>query len=164
MCDSLRVLPECHADTLLVSIIGFKRANHKPSIGAVANAMKDKMKTMKVVGVIDDDKKSIPKYFEQFEIIEKKDNLLKKKHPSREHYLIVLHPAFEDWVFAAADKVGIDPADSKYGFKTKKYFRNISKNKNVDENQKVKGFLNDIKQQKNSPMTTIKKWITEILD
>lgn len=154
------VLPECHADTLLIDLIGFKNPNHQPSIGAVANTMKDKMEKQLAIGVVDDDKRT-PKYFEKFEIVESKDGLIRKKHPDNKHHIIVLQPAFEDWIFNAADDLGIDP--KKYGISNKKYFRKITKDQNVHKNDNVKQFLNAIKQKKGSPMNTLKKWIDEIL-
>ena len=161
MSNSYKIIPECHADTLLIEIIGFKKPNHQPGIGEVANIMDRKMATQKVVGVVDDDKRT-PEYFKKFKEERIENNLSRRKHPDRNHYIIVVQPAFEDWVFNAADEVGIDPA--RYGFRSRKAFRNVSKSQNVDKNENVKQFLNAIKQKKDSPMNTIKKWITEILD
>ena len=153
------ILPECYADTVLIEIAGFKHPNHQPSIGQVANSMKKRPKT-KLIGVVDDDKNK-PAYFSQFVLLEEKDRLSKYKHPDREHYLIILSPAFEKWIYDAATDVNVDP--EKYGFKSMKRFKNATKNQFVSNNQEVKRFLNDIKQRKNSPMQTLIRWIREIL-
>ncbi len=152
------ILPECYADTLLVHLLGFKYPNHCPSIGAVANTMK---KQSLAIGVIDRDKRQ-PKYFSEFDLLEEKHDLQLKKHPNKRHYLIVVSPAFEKWIFKAADSVDVKP--EKYGFKTWKRFKNISKSRTVDRNQDFKQFINAIKQKKSPPTEQMIEWIQDILD
>lgn len=161
MSRTYQVLPECHGDTLLIDLIGFKNPNHQPSIGAVANAMKDNFTNRLAIGVIDDDKKK-PNYFEEFEMQKTKDNIIQKKLPNKKHYIIILQPALEEWVFNAAENLGIEP--SKYGIKNMRYFKKLTKNRNVHTNEKVIQFLNAIKQKKGSPMQTLYSWIDNILN
>lgn len=155
------IIPECYADTLLVSLIGFKGANHALGIGEVSRLMQKNYKTRLAIGVIDADKTQ-PKYFDKFESIKRVKGLEHKKHPDFNHHIIVVKPAFEKWIFAAANAVDVEP--SKYGFKTEKYFKNVSKNVNVSSNDNFKQFINTINQKKSEPTETLKNWIEELLN
>jgi len=145
------ILPECHADTLLIDLIGFKKPNHQPNIGDVINTMKSRFANKLAIGFIDDDKTK-PKYVEEFEEDQSENNLKLLKHRDRKHYLIIVQPAFEEWVFSAAENLDINP--SKYKIRNLKYFKKIAKNMHVHKNENVKQLLNAIKQTKNSPMNT----------
>lgn len=167
MIDGRCVLPECHADTLLIRLMGFERPAHKYSIGAVANAMKDGYKNRAAVGVIDNDKGNIPKYFDDFETESKTSNFIFKHLPDKKRFLVVVTPAFESCIFNIAEELRVNPAD--YGFKSMKQFKNATKDKNVQNNQNVKQFLNTLiqkkgKDKKDSPLQEVKTWIIEKLE
>ncbi len=161
MSRALSILPECYVDTLLVDLVGFKKPNHQTSIGQVANTLKTNYKNRLAIGVVDNDK-SQPKYFDEFELLEKKQGLILKKHSSNKHFLIIIDPDFEKWIFEIAELLGVNPAD--YGFKTVKAFKNRTKDIHVAKNQKVKDFLNRLVQKKDSPAHVLKRWINDILD
>lgn len=151
-----QVVPECYADTLLVEILGFKRPNHQLGIGKVIGMFDKNLKNRAAVGIIDDDKVK-PKELDHFEDSEsafKIKRLIKDKHS-----ILVISPAFEDWIFENAKAVNIDP--SQYGFRTKKFFKEVCKKQDADENIQLKQFLNTLKQ-KNAPgFTQLKTWICE---
>lgn len=155
-----RILPECYADTLLIRIALAVKANHQSNISNVAKALKTNYKNRLAIGIVDNDKTQSA-YFKEFDKIKEKDGLILKKHPNKKHYLIYLNPAFEQWVFDAAEVLGVEPA--KYKIRNIKYFKKVSKDINVENNQQVKNFLNTIKQKKNSPVTTLVNWINAIL-
>lgn len=46
-----RIIPECHADTLLIKFAGYDTPNHQHSIGQVANLMKTKYFNRKVIKI-----------------------------------------------------------------------------------------------------------------
>jgi len=75
--------------------------------------------------------------------------------------LIVLNPAFEKWVFNAANISGIDPI--KYGFRDIIAFKDATKTIHARKNHNIKNFLNAIKQKLNNPITQITQWIEDIL-
>jgi|APTNR8051073442_1049403.scaffolds.fasta_scaffold00768_7 hypothetical protein len=156
----LQILPECYADTLLAEVLGFEKPNHKANINEVAKTMKHTLKTSLAVGLIDDDKVT-QEYFEEFSEYDRKYNTILKKHPDRKHYLIVLNPAFEKWVFNAANISGIDPI--KYGFRDIIAFKDATKTIHARKNHNIKNFLNAIKQKLNNPITQITQWIEDIL-
>ncbi len=162
MIDGRNVLPECHADTLLIRLMGFEHPTHQDSIGAVANAMKDRYKNKAAVGVIDDNKGSIPKYFDDFQTESRTGNFIFKHLPDKKRFLVVVTPAFESCMFNIAEELEVNPI--KYGFKSLKQFKNATKDENVHNNQNVKQFLNTLIQKKDSPLKEVKTWIIEKLE
>jgi len=161
MIDDSSVIPECHADTLLIRLLGFERPTHKEGIGGVANVMKKDYKNRAAVGVVDDDNKT-PTYFKSFEVEKRRNNFIFKYLPHEKHCLLVVTPAFESCIFNIAEELRVNPAD--YGFKSMKQFKNATKDKNVHNNQNVKQFLNTLIQKKDSPLKEVKTWIIEKLD
>jgi len=153
------ILPECYADTLLVEILlGVKIRNHQLGIGAVKNALITKFKNTVAVGIIDNDKKK-PTDFVEFAIAEENKGIQRRLKDDAKHTLLVISPAFEDWVFANADAIDVDPA--KYGFHTRKYFRETCKRENASENLQLKQFLNTLKQKKAPGFVQLKTWVCE---
>lgn len=144
---SHQILPECYADTLLVEMLGFERPNHQLSIGSALNALEKKFKNRPAVAVIDNDKVK-PKSFDQFQLADEQHGIQVWTKPETRHAVLVVCPAFEDWVFENAAQVEVSP--EKYGFRSRKYFRETCKRQNVADNQQVKQFLNTLKQ-KNAP-------------
>jgi len=155
-----RILPECHADTLLAEIAGFK-ANHQPNINEVAKSMEFYFKGSLAIGIVDDDNRK-PEYFKAFIVLNTGYEFILKKHPERKHYLIVLSPAFEKWIFNTAEICGIDPA--RFTFRDIDYFKKCTKDSLVHKNKEVRSFLNAIKQKPNNPITQISQCIENILD
>ena len=90
-----RILPECHADTLLAEVAGFK-ANHQPNINEVAKSMEVHFKGSLAIGIVDDDNR-IPNYFKTFVVLNTDNGFILKKQPERKHYLI-----------GVRDKIGAD--------------------------------------------------------
>lgn len=151
-----QVIPECYADTLLVELLGFKYPKHELGIGKVINRLDYEFKNCLAVGLIDDDKVK-PKKLDEFDFIEKKCNI--KRLIRDKHSILIISPAFEDWVFDNAKTVEVDP--SKYGFKSSKFFRESCKREDAKTNDNLKQFLNTLKQ-KNAPgFSQLKTWICE---
>ncbi len=162
MSSCLQLLPECEGNTLLIEMLGYKNPNHSSNIGAVANKMQKDFKNRTAIGIIDKDKSSVPSYFKEFTIIDSFDYLELKKHAEREHYAILLIPAFEDFILKIADDVGV--SFTTYKFNTEKYFREQCKKQNTRSNQNLKNFLGTIINQKQAPSTEqVKAWINDIL-
>ena len=138
-----QVIPECYADTLLVEILGFKRPNHQLGIGKVLAMFKEKMKNRKAVGIIDDDKIK-PRQLDQFSLKEEKDGI--KLLTNGHHAILIITPAFENWIYQNARQVDLDPA--KFGFPGAKKFREVCKRQDAKDNQELKQFLNALKQKK----------------
>ncbi len=152
------IIPECYADTLLVEMLGFVTPNHKLGIGEVMDALAKKFINNRAVGIIDNDKKK-PTDFKEFDLVEECEGLQRRLRANTQHTIIVITPAFENWVFQNAAKVDVDP--QKYGFKTAKIFRSICKRQDANQNQNLKQFINTLKQ-KNAPgFQQLKTWIAD---
>lgn len=151
-----QILPECYADTLLVEILGFKQPSHQLGIGKVISVLDKNFKNRNAVGIIDDDKVK-PKDLDSFELCGNEWSI--KRLCKGKHSVLIISPAFENWVFDNADMVNVDPA--KHGFHTEKMFRNTCKRQDASRNENLRQFLNALKQ-KNAPgFLQLKSWICE---
>jgi len=160
-----RLLPECFGDTTLMNLLGYDPVSHQRDfgIGQVLQTMQKYFHNQLAVGVVDGDKSVTAKIFHEFELVIPGNDLHLKKHPQRRHYLIVLRPAIEKFLFAAAKQAEVDPAN--FGFADEEYFRRICKNQHVASNQNFKQFINAIKQKKeDSCLKTLQSWLFELLD
>ncbi|MEO1260948.1 MAG: hypothetical protein AAFZ15_19265 [Bacteroidota bacterium] len=162
MSKGLQILPECDGDTTLIEILEYKKPDHQPSISKVLSTLnEEKRKNITLIGVIDDDKRK-PQLFSEYNTIEETKNLIKRKHPERNHYLFVLKPALEQFLFDAADQANVDPG--KYGFKNLDRLKKICKTKAVRKDQNFKQFVNSLKQKKaDSCVKKLRAWLIEIL-
>ncbi len=161
MSNADRVLPECYGDTALIEMLGYKNPNHQLSgIGQVLKVMDEKLAKQKVVGIIDDDKKKTSNYFKYFVEQEAKNDLIKMKHSDRNHFLIIVQPVFDMFVWNAAFEKEVNVSDY---YKTFEIFKKASKKQSVSKDQKFKQFLNTIKQKNASGFETLKLWLEEIV-
>ena len=153
------IIPECYGDTLLIKTIGYKSANHKHGIGEVNNTMKKYFVNKPAIGIIDNDKKSIPSDFNKFTEIERKHNLILKRESNSRHFLIVINPALEDWIESVGNSLGIKRPYPK----NRKEYRKVMKSFMVDKNPQITSYFNSIKQKNPPALRTMKKWIDDIL-
>jgi len=160
MANGRNILPECYADTLLVEVLGFKKANHQFSIGQVFKTMEDKMKNRIAVGVTDKDKKITAKYYAAFREETEEHGVRVLKIPNTKHYLIE-HIPLEEFLFQAANDVEVNPA--KYGFKSIEALAKITKRQNIDKNVQFRQFLNTLIQKRTPSFLFIKKWLTLLI-
>jgi len=151
-----QIVPECYADTVLVEMLGFENPNHQLCIGNVFGEFSKNLKNRRAVGIIDDDKEK-PKSLDEFELIEERNGV--KRFGKDKHTILILCPAFEAWVFENARAKGVDLA--KYGFKNRKDFQKACKRTDVRKNDKVKQFLNTIKQKEAPGFIQLRDWICE---
>ncbi len=160
---SLNILPECYADTKMIEVIGFKRVNHCPSIGAVANRMQKNYKNRLAIGIVDKDKPgTIPSYFHKFKTIKTFDRIELKQLPDTKHYLIVIAPALEQWIIDTSSRLDIPL--KRYGFDNLKKLKRITKDQNVGKNENYQQLINTLQQKKNSPLKKIKEEIEILID
>jgi hypothetical protein len=120
--------------------------------------LSDNFKNRAAVGIIDNDKRK-PNDFANFTLDKEETGIQRRRKAKTKHTLLIISPAFEDWVFENANAVGVDPA--KYGFPNRKSFRNACKTENASANPKLKQFLNTLKQKKSPGFQQLKKWICE---
>jgi len=159
---SLNILPECYADTELIKILGFKRANHCSNIGEVANRMQKNYTRKLAIGVVDNDKPGKPpSYFKKFKVIENCKGFDIKHLEHTKHYLIVIDPALEQFILNTAENLKI--STKKYGFKNLKSLLRVTKKKTISQNQKFKDLLNTLRQKKNSPLQEMTNKLNSLL-
>jgi len=160
MADSRNILPECYADTLLVEVLGFKKANHQFSIGQVFKIMEDKMATRLAVGVTDKDKKITAKYYAAFQEQTMEHGVRILKIPDKKHYLIE-HIPLEKFLFQAAENVDVDPA--RYGFSSIRALSKITKSHKIDKNQQFRQFLNTLLQKETPSFMFIQRKLRQLV-
>lgn len=151
-----QIIPECYADTLLVEMLGFLRPNHQLGIGKVLGLFDKTLKNRPAVGIIDDDKVK-PKSLGTFELVE--ENFGIKRFRKEKHFVLVISPAFEDWIYDNAEAKEVDPAN--YGFSDRKRFRDACKKVDAGKNPNLKNFLNTLKQKKAPGFEQLTDWICE---
>lgn len=158
MMEENYLIPECYGDSLLVRFLGFQSPNHQHGIGEVANVMIKKFENKKVVGLIDNDK-TFPSYFDEFVIIENhsKHRFQVKKHKKHNHYLVCISPAFEGWIEAAGNEVGL-----KRPYTDEKEYRKKCKSYHVSKDAKITAFLNNIRQKKSPSFLQLKKTVENL--
>lgn len=157
-----QIIPECYADTLLIEMLGFKQPNHQPGIGSVINAFSKKdLRNRLAIGIIDRDKVQ-PKSLDHYEIIGEDSGIQIRKKPQTRHWVLVISPAFEDWIYTNANAVGVDPAN--FGFNTRAIFRSTTKRTDVGKNQQVKQLINTLKQKEAPGLAKLQSLISDLLD
>ena len=139
-----RFISECYADTALLDFLlkDFQRCTHQNCIGDVANEMKSYLDDSEavLVGVVDQDKSSVPKYFRQFEEKSYTDGVRFKKHPAHEQYLIALDPPLERFLLKAASAVNITLSEFGLPDELKEFIKE-TKNPNIGDSVYFRGLI-----------------------
>ncbi|MFN8436455.1 MAG: hypothetical protein U0V72_02360 [Cytophagales bacterium] len=104
------LIPECYADTFFIDSI-FKEkgdeVNHAFGISQVSVSLENgHFKELIKIGFIDNDKKNVPPYFNNFEIVDESDNISFKKHKENNIYVFVLKPAIEMFLINEIQSIG----------------------------------------------------------
>jgi hypothetical protein len=150
------IIPECWADTLLITTLGYSSPNHQMGVGRVNYIMNKEFKNKLAIGIVDNDKNQPPD-FKKFKELESKYGLiLKKGTGSRQrHYLIMVSPAVDKWLESIGNSVKVA---RPYRNNNKEYLRQM-KSKDVEENKQIKNYFNTIKQKNPAAFKTIQNWI-----
>lgn len=159
---TLNIVPECYADTRLVEILTeSKKCNHQKNIGQVANEFLTRLKDIPCIGIVDDDKKSIPKYFtEEFKELKEAFGLKLYKHTERSQFLIYISPALESWLLSAAEEVELLVSD--YGLNdTLKNLKRTTKSMDLYKNQDFTRFIKALVRYEAPSVLLLKKWLTD---
>ena len=156
------LIPECYSETTLLHILGFPNVNHQLGKPLVASFLKKQFQNRFAIAIIDKDKakkRRIPNYIKPAQTQKEENGLILQKIPNKQHYLIVVNPVFETWIWEAAKEVAVDPAQFKFDSFERFLQTKLEK---IAQNQNFKNFLNTLKQ-KNSPrLQTLVSWITEL--
>lgn len=104
---ALHIIPECYADTNLITTLVQSCVNHQKGCTRVAGTMNEKFADRFAVGVIDHDKRT-PGYLDKMDLLSEYEHLRLYKHPTRPHYLITIKPAIEELVISCAKELDVD--------------------------------------------------------
>ncbi len=117
---NLQLLPECYADTALVSLFvpNSQLVVHIFGIPNVAKEMQQVAirKSIDIetrIGIVDNDKR-VPPYLLRFDSIFEQNKVLLKRNPETNQHLIVIDKAIESFLLWNAQEVSLDVAE--YGF------------------------------------------------
>ena len=116
MPERIRLYPECHADTALIT--HFIPNTHIIEHAAGINEVSKSLETVRsdatiLLGIVDNDKHK-PRYLQVFETIEEQDKICFKHKPESNQYLIIIDKAIETFLLWNALQVNLNVAD--YGF------------------------------------------------
>lgn len=108
----LYIVPECYVDTNLIeSLLETDGVNHQKGCNTVVNTMKGRiLNDGFAVGVIDSDKRQ-PSYVKEFTEIAHTIHLSMMKHKTKPHYLILVRPAMDKFIFDCAEEQSVDVRD-----------------------------------------------------
>lgn len=150
------LIPECNVDTVFIESLHYQSPNHVLSINQVSNILENRP-LQRAMGFIDDDKKK-PKYFSDFIQIESVDHVRLLKHKVRDHYLVVVQPAMDEFIYCICKELEIDL--SKYKFPNElKAFINLTKKEAIKSNPHFRNLLNTIIQKNHPTIKKISHWI-----
>jgi len=164
---ALNIVPECYVDTKLAETLGVatKKYNHQHGHGNVANKMKDALANQFALGIIDEDTIKVrkAKYLSEFVVVKLENSLILKKHPDKQHYLIIICPQIEQFIFQNAAIVNIQP--ETFGLPNElKGFVHISKAKDIDKNVGFKRFVIEMLRLQASGIVALRLWVEAFLN
>lgn len=150
------LIPECNVDTIFVESLHYKSPNHAPSITQVSRIMENRP-LQRAMGFVDNDKKQ-PQYFSNFVQIDYSTNVKLLKHKEREHYLVVVNPAMDEFLYKICQD--LDIGLSKYHLpRDFKAFKSFTKKDAIKNNIGFRNLLNTVSQKNPPPIQKIKDWI-----
>jgi hypothetical protein len=178
MPENVLFVPECHVDTALTRTLLADRLtfiNHQHGISKVANVLRDQAESGKarfVVGMVDKDKKFADvKYLRPF--ADSRPVAARSgpdcryrihQHPVHaHHYLIVLDPACDTWIFEAAHAAGLAPADFDLPA-TLPAFIEVMKDEDAEDNPRLIRLLRAIQQAQPTAYRELAEFVAEVMD
>lgn len=157
-----RIFPECNADTLLVELVLQRKwAYHCHGINEVGIELNKHYRGKFIIGLVDNDKFIRPeprlKLYTDIVVDKKQDEgLIIKKEPDTEKHVIVLHPAFERWLWKLAvdnNCIGLNGINSFEDLKSE------TKSNKVNDNQKLIDFIKVIVNANPPAIQTLRTWL-----
>lgn len=150
------LIPECNVDTAFVEALRYKSPNHAPNINEVTKIL-EKNPKQRAIGFIDNDKRK-PKYATEFKEIESASNVQLLKHIKNPHYLVIVNPAMDEFIYNICRDLEIDI--SKYTLPTElDAFITKTKKQAIKANPGFKNLLNTIVQRRHPTVEQISQWI-----
>lgn len=168
MISNKNVLPECHADSLLVQLItqrGFPRhLKGKDNVDIELGKLKDIDDI--VIGMVDSDKFTSDIKYKNIELFSEVvvdsihlNGLLLRKIPNNNKYIIFIHPEFEPWILNQAAEAGIEI--NNYGYNSLGDIIRAAKDHECSENRNFKKFVNAVVLSNPNGIQLLRKWIVD---
>ena len=111
---NIQLVPECYAETAMVRELFANQdyLNHAEGISRVNYILEQEdIANYCNVGFVDNDKKNTPRYFDEFNEIERSGNVIFKQHPQSNDYLIIVNPAIERFLLEQLQHINKTPVD-----------------------------------------------------
>lgn len=144
---NLQILPECYADTALISLFVPNRQTvvHISGITNVAKEMQEAASRKNAgiwIGLVDNDKR-VPPYLIAFETVSEQNKVFLKRKGVTDQYLIVIDKAIESFLLWNAGQVDLNV--TSYGFVNDvKLFGKALKTSAIGSNDRYLQFLTDL--------------------
>ena len=178
MPENVLFVPECHVDTALTRTLLADRLtfiNHQHGISKVANVLRQQAESGKarfVVGMVDKDKKFADvKYLRPFAgsppVAARSGPDCRYciyQHPAHaNHYLIVMEPACDTWIFEAAHAAGLDLAHFALPT-TLPDFIEVMKDEDAEDNPRLIRLLGAIKKAQPTAYRELAEFVADVMD
>ncbi|GAA4048808.1 hypothetical protein GCM10022409_39200 [Hymenobacter glaciei] len=178
MPENVLFVPECHVDTALTRTLLADRLtfiNHQHGISKVANVLRQQAESGHVrfvVGMVDKDKKFADvKYLQPFAASRPVAvrpgpdcRYAIHQHPTHSnHYLIVMEPACDTWIFEAAHAAGLAPAH--FGLPSAlPAFIDVMKAEDAEDNPQLIRLLQAIRQAQPAAYRELAEFVADVMD
>jgi hypothetical protein len=164
MPDRIRLYPECHADTALITyfIHNSQIIEHSAGINEVSKALETaKSDATILLGIVDNDKHK-PRYLREFETIDESNKVCFKHRQDSNQYLIIIDRAIETFLLWNAAQVSIKVTD--YGFNSEiKQFGAQLKRQAVETDLNYLRLLADLHTQQAPGFLTLERILNDII-
>lgn len=163
---NLQILPECYADTALISLFVSDPLTvvHISGITNVAKEMQEAASRENAgirIGLVDNDKR-VPPYLLTFDIVSEQNKVFLKRKGMSDQYLIVIDKAIESFLLWNAAQSGVDVAD--YGFvNDKKLFGKALKTSAIGNNLLYLKLLADLHARQAPGFLTLKRILHDVI-
>ena len=163
---SLQILPECYADTALISLFVTDRLTvvHISGITNVAKEMREAAGRENAgvrIGLVDNDKR-VPPYLLTFETVSEQNKVFLKRKGMTDQYLLVIDKAIESFLLWNAQQVGLNVTD--YGFANHvKLFGNVLKTSATGSNLQYLQLLTDLHTRQAPGFLTLERILHDVI-
>ena len=153
------ILTECYVDTLLVKTLvpPAKRYNHQKSCNNVLKTMREEFADKVAFGIIDADKK-VTNFDDFFLLKQYNEQLSIYKHKNKQHYIVKIGKAAEDFILKNAKKCNIELSEYNLPSDLEELKKRTKQANSLNDNNLKKLFF-ALKQNKNSDFHKLAEWI-----
>ncbi len=158
------LVPECYFDTVLVkSILKVKKVNHQHGRESVIKELSTNkmLKDDFAVGIIDNDKKVLEYITDDCIEVLRTERLVLLRHKTRNHFIIQLVPALEEWLMNIIDEGNIDVSDLNLPTNLKALCK-FTKSKFVSEDEDLYRLCKRLVNSNSNSMIILVRWLTHL--